>query len=86
MKSQAETNRHPESTAHTLDLLARAARHDYALRVTWERADGRVCTQVYATLPAAERKVRATRERGLRAHLQLVQVVPVHLHGEGVAA
>lgn len=76
---------HPQSTAHPADLLARAARHDYGLRVTWERADGRICTQTYASLSTAERKVQRTRERGFRAHMQLVQIVPVHFTPEEVA-
>lgn len=59
------------------DVLARAARHDYGIRVTTTRADGVVVSQVYASLAAAERKVARCRERGLPVSLVLVRLVPV---------
>ncbi|EWT06322.1 hypothetical protein N864_22615 [Intrasporangium chromatireducens Q5-1] len=61
----------------TADLTARARRHDYALRVVSERADGVLVVQFYTNLPAAERKVTRTRERGLRADLSLVRLTAV---------
>lgn len=67
----------PQSTGSAADLLARARRHDYALAVTYERADGRVCVALVTTMLAAERKVLRTRARGLRAEVTLVRLVPV---------
>jgi hypothetical protein len=61
----------------TRDVAARAARHDYALRVVSQRADGILVTQFYTNLPAAERKVTRTRDRGLSADLSLVRITPV---------
>lgn len=58
------------------DLRTRAKRHDYALLVLAERADGVICSQIYTNLPAAERKVTRTRARGLQASLTLVRLVP----------
>ncbi|TWE13262.1 hypothetical protein [Rudaeicoccus suwonensis] len=66
------------STIAEADLIARAKRHDYAIRVVFERADGRVCSQMYADLSAAERKQVRCHERGLQATLTLVRLVPVH--------
>lgn len=57
--------------------LARARRHDYAVLVLAERADGIVVSQVYQHLSAAERRVRRTRERNLAASMHLVRLVPV---------
>lgn len=65
------------STDKSTDLERLAARHDYAVRVVAERADGVLVTQFYSNLPAAERKVTRTRDRGLRADMHLVRVVPV---------
>ena len=60
------------------EVLARARRADYALLVTYQRADGRVCRQLYAgNIAAAERKVARCRERGLPASIALVRLVPV---------
>lgn len=58
------------------DIERLARRHEYALRVVAQRADGVVVTQFYTNLPAAERKVARVRERGLSAALSLVRVVP----------
>lgn len=58
-------------------LLAR--RHQFAIYVLSERADGRIVGQVYTSLPAAERKAARTRERGLHAVLSLVELRPVGL-------
>lgn len=81
-----QDTQHRDSTRSADDLLARASRHDYALRVVWERSDGRFCTQLYTTLPAAERKLRTTRERGRHAQVHLVRLVDVQaLDTEGVA-
>ena len=75
-----------DSTVSAADVLARASRHDYALRVVWERSDGRFCTQLYTTLPAAERKLRNTRLRGRHASVHLVRLVDVQALGDkGVA-
>lgn len=57
--------------------LARTRRHDYAVVVLAERADGVVVSQVYQHLAAAERRVRNTHERGLAASMHLVRLVPV---------
>lgn len=59
------------------ELAARARRAEFGVRVLAERRDGVVVAQVYSDLPAAERKVSRTRERGLRAELHLVRLVPV---------
>ena len=59
------------------DLRTRAKRHDYALLVLAERADGVICSQIYTNLPAAERKVHRTRSRGLSASVTLVRLVSV---------
>lgn len=64
-------------STQSTDLAARARRHDFAVRVLAERRDGVVVAQVYADLPAAERKVARTRERGLSAQMHLVRLVPV---------
>ena len=58
-------------------ILSRARRHDHALMVLAERADGIVVTQLYQHLTAAERRVRRTRERGLAASMHLVRLTPV---------
>ncbi|HET8536115.1 MAG TPA: hypothetical protein VFL73_02945 [Solirubrobacteraceae bacterium] len=65
------------SLARPTDAPLLAKRRDYGVRVTFERADGRVCAQVFANLDAAERKARRCRERGLLAQLHLVRLVPV---------
>lgn len=59
------------------DLALLARRHDFGLLVVAERSDGIVTSQVYMNLPAAERKVTRTRERGLTATLTLLRLVPV---------
>ena len=59
------------------DRLARTRRHDYAVLVLAERADGIVVSQVYQHLAAAERRVRRTHDRGLAASMHLVRLVPV---------
>lgn len=59
------------------DVLARVKRHDFAVRVVFERADGVVCSQIYASLDAAERRVRRCHERNLAASMCLVRLVPV---------
>lgn len=59
------------------DPLARARRHDHAVLVLAERADGVVCSQLFTNLAAAERKVLRTRERGLSASLTLVRLLPL---------
>lgn len=59
------------------DIRQRSRRHDYALLVTYERADGRVCNQLYTNLPAAERRVARVKERGLQAVLTAVQILPL---------
>ena len=61
----------------TADLRTRAKRHDYALLVLAERADGVICSQIYTNLLAAERKVHRTRSRGLSASVTLVRLVSV---------
>ena len=71
-----ERELHRQSTEQAADPLARAPRYAHALRVVWERADGRACTNFYSTLPAAERKMQRTRERGLAARIELVRLVP----------
>lgn len=58
-------------------ILSRTRRHDHALMVLAERADGIVVTQLYQHLTAAERRVRRTRERGLAASMHLVRLTPV---------
>lgn len=68
------------SLAETADLAHRAARHDHAVRVLFERADGVVASQLFTSLPAAEKKLRRTRERGLFADLHLVRLLPVRRH------
>lgn len=65
------------SGSNYTDLAARARRHDHGVLVLAERKDGSVVSQVYSNLPAAERKVWRTRERGLSASLTLVRIVPV---------
>ena len=65
------------SVSLTADLRTRAKRHDYALLVLAERADGVICSQIYTNLPAAERKVSRTRGRGLQASVTLVRLVSV---------
>lgn len=65
--------------AQSTDLAARARRHDHGVLVLAERKDGTVLSQVYSNLPAAERKVQRTRERGLSASLVLVRITPVPL-------
>ena len=65
------------STGNATDLRARARRHEYAILVLAERVDETVVSSFYTNLPAAERKVTRTRERGLDATLTLVRVTPV---------
>lgn len=65
------------SRTGTPDLAARARRHDHGVLVLAERRDGVVVSQVFADLPAAERKVARTRARGLSASLTLVRLLPV---------
>lgn len=67
--------------------VARPARRKvYAVLVAAERADGRVVTQVYTSLHAAERRVVRSRERGLSAWVELVRLVPVPLVSEELLA
>lgn len=66
------------SIAQRADVLLKARRHDYGLLVTFERSDGRVCSQVYAgNIAAAERKLSRVRSRSLAASMTLVRLVPV---------
>lgn len=65
------------SLATTTDLPLLTRRPDYGVLVTAERADGAVASQVYRNLGAAERKRTRCHERGLRAELLLVRLVPV---------
>lgn len=58
----------------------------YAVLVAAERADGRVVTQVYTSLHAAERRVLRTRERGLSAWVEMVRLVPVPLVSQALLA
>ncbi len=66
-----------QSLIEDTDILSRARRHDYAVVVLAERADGIVVSQVYQHLAAAERRVRRTHERGLVASMHLVKLTPV---------
>lgn len=52
-------------------------RHRYAVVVHAQRRDGVLCQHILTNLPAAERRVMATRARGMAAWLELVRVVPV---------
>lgn len=63
------------ATSPDAALLTR--RPDYGVLVTFERADGAVASQVYRNLGAAERKRTRCQERGLRAELLLVRLLPV---------
>ncbi len=64
------------SVARPTEAALLARRHEYGVYVLAERADGRVCGQVFTSLPAAERKVSRARERGLAATMTLVRLVP----------
>lgn len=75
--SESRTATKPIDCPHSSDLVARARRHDHGVLVLAERQDGVVVSQVFADLPAAERKVQRTRERGLSATLTLVRLVPL---------
>jgi hypothetical protein len=76
----------PNGTAD-IELAARARRHDHGVLVLAERQDGVVVSQVFADLPAAERKVQRTRDRGLSATLTLVRLVPLpHVTPEALDA
>ena len=79
--TNTETGHELRAGAHSqsTDFAARARRHDYAVRVVSERADGVLVTQLMTDLPAAERKRRRTHERGLRCELHLVRITPVGL-------
>lgn len=59
------------------DVLARARRADYVIRVRVQRADGVVLVQHYASLSAAERRVRRAHDRGLAADICLCRVTPI---------
>lgn len=59
------------------DVLARARRADYVVRVRVQRADGVVLVQHYASLQAAEKRVRRAHDRGLAADICLCRVTPV---------
>lgn len=68
------------------DIGRLARRHDFALLVTSQRADGIVVSQVYASLQSAERKVQRAQERGLEAAMSLVRIVPVaHVSADDLA-
>ena len=73
----AGTGAATQSLSEDNAILSRARRHDYAVLVLAERADGIVVSQVYQHLGAAERRVRRTHERGLAASVHLVRLVPV---------
>lgn len=75
--SRTTTTTVVSSSPQSTDLAARARRHDFAVRVVSERADGVLVAQFYTNLPAAERKLARTQERGLRAEMHLVRIVPV---------
>lgn len=77
--SRTATTQAASSAPQSTDLSSRARRADYGIRVTYERADGVICAQVFAHLPSAERKLRRTHERGLRGELSLVRLTPVGL-------
>lgn len=68
------------------DIARALERHTYGVLVTAERVDGRITSQVYASLSAATRKVHATRRRGLRASAVLVELRPVHAAAHGLEA
>lgn len=72
-----KTSGQDTSTIPRSDLAACARRPDYGVLVTFERADGAVASQVYRNLGAAERKRTRCHERGLRAELLLVRLLPV---------
>lgn len=65
------------SVDRAADIARMARRHEYAVRVVFERADHVFCSQVMTNLYAAERKVRRCHERGLSASMSLVRIVPV---------
>lgn len=59
------------------EVLARARRADYVVRVRVQRADGVVLVQHYSSLQAAERRVRRAHERHLAADICLCRVTPI---------
>lgn len=75
--TKVQVGRPSHSLDGSTDTERLARRHDYALYVLAERADGRLMGQVFTSLPAAERKVTRTRDRGLHASMTLVRLVPV---------
>jgi len=70
---------------HRNDIAEPAAalffRHSYAVLVRGKS----VRRHLYFNLPAAERTVKRARERGDRADLVLVQLVPVDARSDGAA-
>jgi len=74
----------PEVIAATIEIVPQVdpaphptRRHTYAVLVHAQRRDGIIAQHVLVNLPAAERRVLRTRERGLVAWLELVRLTPV---------
>lgn len=75
--SRITGGRSDSSLLDSATVGALVLRHEYAIVVRSERRDGVMVEQVMTNLPAAERKVHRTRERGLSAGMTLVRLVPV---------
>lgn len=63
--------------AQAPDSHPRTRRPRYAVMVHQQRRDGVMTTHLMTSLPAAERRVLRTRERGLVAWVELVRLTPL---------